>query len=300
MPQEALYEQLVRDFSGHLRVHWQEEPEPAVVLRVLQGWLEQIRAAWPNLELDWTMFIGHAAQQLPTEAPFAEVARSWHIADLALAFACAKGDSNALSAFDRLYAGELRAAAAKVRDARDLDEAKQLVWQRLFVGDGHSPPRILNYSGRGPLRAWYRVALVRVLIDGKRQLAGQHKTLEEHRQLGVGQAALDPETEYFKHLYRQHFEQALELASQQLEPSERNILRAYYVENLNVDQLAVAFGMHRATAARKVSRARERLLELTRASLQQRLTVSDAELESILRLIRSRLQVSIRRLLETK
>lgn len=300
VPRVAPSEQLILVLAEQLRATGHLVPEASALAGVWESWVQQVRAAWPRLVLDWEGFVRHVVRHLPTDVPLAEAVRTWHVADLALAFACASGDREALEAFDRSHSGELRAAVAKVGDATDSEEARQLVWQRLFTGDGEMAPRILNYSGRGPLRAWYRVALVRVLIDAKRQLIGQQKTLEEHRHLGVARAAIDPETDYFKHLYRQQFEAAIDHASRQLEPAERNVLRAYYVESLNVDQLAVAFGVHRATAARQVSRARDRLLELTRTRLQQELAISEAELDSILRLIRSQLQLSIRRLLESR
>ena len=57
--------------------------------------------------------------------------------------------------------------------------------------------------------------------------------------------------------------------------------------------------MHRATAARWIIRVRQRLIEDTRARLLALLRVGDDELESVLRLIRSELDISIQGALAT-
>jgi RNA polymerase sigma-70 factor (ECF subfamily) len=55
--------------------------------------------------------------------------------------------------------------------------------------------------------------------------------------------------------------------------------------------------VHRATAARRVERARELLCDGTRAELAARIGLKGAELDSVMRLVRSNVDLSIARVL---
>jgi RNA polymerase sigma-70 factor (ECF subfamily) len=82
-----------------------------------------------------------------------------------------------------------------------------------------------------------------------------------------------------------------------LDAPDRNVLRAYYAAEMTVDEIAAAFGIHRATAARRVRRARDHLVAATRRGLADKLQLHQTELESVMRLIESRLHLSVGRLL---
>ena len=66
---------------------------------------------------------------------------------------------------------------------------------------------------------------------------------------------------------------------------------------MTIDEIAAAFGIHRATAARRVTSARDKLLADTRRRLLEKLSLESRELDSIFRLIESRLHISMGRLL---
>ena len=93
------------------------------------------------------------------------------------------------------------------------------------------------------------------------------------------------------------FKQAFEHAMASLEPSERNILRMSFVSDLSIDEIGKLYSIHRATAARRLARARARLAELTREHLRQRLDLDEGEFTSIVRLVHSQLNLSISRVL---
>ena len=67
-----------------------------------------------------------------------------------------------------------------------------------------------------------------------------------------------------------------------------------------VDELGALLGVHRATAARWVAEAREAVFDQTRRVLRERFGVADADLKSLIQLVRSRLDVSIERALATR
>jgi len=58
-------------------------------------------------------------------------------------------------------------------------------------------------------------------------------------------------------------------------------------------------GIHRATAARRIARAREQLVAATRRELVTRLELEDGELDEIIGLVTSRLDISLGALLKT-
>jgi RNA polymerase sigma-70 factor, ECF subfamily len=75
------------------------------------------------------------------------------------------------------------------------------------------------------------------------------------------------------------------------------LLRYSVIDGWNVDRIAELYGVHRATAARRVAAAREQLGESIRAELAARLEISTDEVDSIVRLVQSRVDVSLARLL---
>ena len=78
------------------------------------------------------------------------------------------------------------------------------------------------------------------------------------------------------------------------------MLRCSYAQRMTIDQIAAAFGIHRATAARRVNSARDNLLRETRRRLSEQLALSSRDLDSVFRLIESRLDISVGRLLATR
>jgi len=70
------------------------------------------------------------------------------------------------------------------------------------------------------------------------------------------------------------------------------------MERLSIDQIGALYHLHRATAARRVVKAREALLTATRTALAARLGLTTEQLESVLQLIASRMDASVERLLK--
>jgi len=167
----------------------------------------------------------------------------------------------------------------------------------LFVGDETRAPRMADYGGRGDLRGWLRVTAVRaalkVLRKDKREVP-----LEEGALLEAEATSADPEMAYVKELYRAQFRAAFQAALDSLEDREKALLKQHVVDGLSVDRLGDLHQVHRATAARWVAAAKEKLLERTREHFKQSVKMDDSECESVLRLVRSQLDGTIRRRLE--
>src|SRR5213075_2756151 len=88
-----------------------------------------------------------------------------------------------------------------------------------------------------------------------------------------------------------------ETALAELAAEDRNLLRMSLVDQLSIDEIGTIFGIHRATAARRLAAVRDQVQERTRKIMVQRLKLGRSELKSILGFIRSHLDLSIQRLL---
>src|SRR5262249_20582054 len=97
--------------------------------------------------------------------------------------------------------------------------------------------------------------------------------------------------------YRGEFHAAFAEALEALAPRERALLRMRYIDDLTEDEVASFYDVHRVTVARWVARALARLLQGTRRGLSTRLSLRTDDVTSPMRLLRSRLQLSLRRAL---
>lgn len=252
--------------------------------------LTTARAAWPDVALADERFVERAAA---VDAR----ALAAHAADLFLAWACGDGDPAALRHFDDEV---LRPAAAAVRSIDPspafADEVRQRVRERLLVGEG--TPQILQYAGRGALRAWVGVTTVRAALMLRRSTRRQREVPEDEWAGALALATTgNPELELLKRQHAAAFGAALRDAAVGLEPRLRAVLAMHFVEDLTIDQIGAAYAVHRATAARWIQRARELLFEGTRARLIERLQLSPTEVDRITALVQSQVDVSLSQLL---
>ncbi|MCA9625104.1 MAG: sigma-70 family RNA polymerase sigma factor [Myxococcales bacterium] len=265
--------------------------------------VSQGREAWPEIALSSDAFVAHLAGLLPPEEPLVTALGELRAADLFLAWACAEGDAVAIAIFEETFGGELRIVRARLRRPEaESEDFVQQCRQRLLA-----PPRpkLRDYAGRGDLRHWLRVTLLRLLIDYQRsQKQRDRREVVADDLDGDGLAlqpsADDPEMQYLKRHYGDAFRQAFAQAAKSLPAEDRNLLRLHVAQGLSIDQLAGLFQIHRATAARRVARARGALLSGVRSRLMDELGLGRAELDSVMRLIESNVHVSVQRLLGTE
>ena len=256
------------------------------------------RAAWPDLPLDAKILVQFVAHHLTPDMADAAL-DGLRPADLYLACACAQGMTAAINAFDRDYMREVDIALARMRImAPRVADVKQLVRQRLFVGGGTtgaptSAGKIAEYGGRGDLRRWVRSVAVRTCLNDLRK--GKREILVDDDQL-IAQHAIsqdDPEVEYMKRTYSNEFKAAFTEALTQLGPREQTLLRYHHVDGLNIDEIGAIYRVHRVTAFRWIEKAKELLVKATLDTLRTRLKLPADELDSVLRMIRSQIHLSL-------
>jgi RNA polymerase sigma-70 factor, ECF subfamily len=269
----------------------------ASVGAMLASTLASARGAWPALVVPELEFVRHVATRLPLEQPVAAMTQL-RAADLYLAFACARGDAGAIAHFESLTFRDVELAGATARATPDLiAETKAHLRSVLFVGSAERPPATAEYAGRGDLRGWVRVSalrhMIRIQARGRRELA-----LDDGSLLEALSPADDPELGYLRELYREAFRDAFRRAVEALDQREKSLLRYQLLDGLSIDAIGVIHGVHRATAARWLVAARDALAEHTRRFLGAALGASVSEIESIIRLVRSRVDVSLERLID--
>lgn len=245
------------------------------------------RAAWPDLDLSPAAFDAHAGRHAAELAPA-------HAADFYLACACCLRVAGASAAIQARHGAELE-AVLKSRNvpAAQRDDLRQALWEKLLVGRPGAPAKIGDYAGRGPLGGWLRVAAVRMALNFREQARADRLVPAPELDEAQHPASPDPELTFLKSQYRREVEQALRDALAGLGTDERNVLRLYFLDRLSIDRIAAVYGVHRATAARWVTRGREALLRGTQALLERQLKVERAEVDSILGLVRSQLELSM-------
>lgn len=269
--------------------HFQEE---------LVRFVEASRAAWPQFSVPAGAFARHLAEKM-SEGTRPIPLESIHGKDLYLALACAQGLEGALLVLDRQFLNTLPSAMAHFdRSGVVADDILQTLRQRILLVTKEGRPRIADYSGRGSLKSWLRAAALHTAINlgrrGKLEVEVDDAAMLEGR-ASAGNIELD----YMKARYRGEFKEAFRKALAELAPRDRNILRLHVVEGVGIQQIGASFGVHRATVARWVAQSRQQLLEATRRYLTHALHLKTDELESLMGLVRSQLDLSISSFLQS-
>ena len=286
-----------------------ERNQESAFLAALAPELRTAYAAWPGLvdELrrlvaeatatDPEQFVADVAARLPADVAPERALATVRAADLALATACSRVEPDALARCERELFGEVDAARARFRNVSlTADELRQAMRERLFVAQDRAAPRIASYQGRGDLRAWIRMATTRYLVDVVRaESARPDRPGGEERFADAATASDDPELAFLKRTYRAEFRAAFADALASLEARDRNVLRHRYLDGLEVNELATVYGVHRVSMSRTLGRIRADLLTAIRRELGRRL--GSSELDSVMKLVSSQLELSLSRLL---
>lgn len=218
--------------------------------------------------------------------------------EVAVVLAALEGDRAAGKALEA-YFDVIPPTLARMEVSADfIDEVQQTLRQRLLTGD---PPKILRYVGRGSLRGLLKVSATREAISRLRK-EGRESPADDALLDRTGER--DPELQFLKERYRALFKSAFEAAVGTLEPRERNLLRLHFLRKVTLEKLATMYDVHRATIVRQLAAIRAKMDKETRASLRAQLELHGGpkgadELDEIMDLVRSRMDVSVDRLLAT-
>jgi RNA polymerase sigma-70 factor (ECF subfamily) len=259
------------------------------------------RQAWPDIAVEPHAVAVFVARQLDPETDAEDALDGLRPADLYLAAACATGDTDAINTFDKAYMREVDITLARMRiPGPRASDVKQLVRQRLFVAVAPIEVngvqflgKIAEYAGRGDLRRWVRSVAVRTCLNELRRGKNEVLTDDDHLIAQHTVGGDDPELAYMKRTYAAEFKQAFGQSLAGLGPREQTLLRYHHVDGLNIDEIGAIYRVHRVTAFRWLEKAKEQLVERTLEQLRSKLKITSRELDSVLKLIRSQIHLSL-------
>lgn len=245
------------------------------------------RSAHPNVDLPLAAFTAFAQARAATWAGNPERA-----ADLYLACACVERLPAAVAEFMSKYGERIPVFLRRLSGNRDLvAEVRQIIVTRCIVGEGTNPPALANYSATGSLEGWVRATAVREALALNRRAEREMDNVAAV--LEARATWVDREISLFKQMYREPVSRAFVAACTEMAAEERALLRLHYVEGVTTANLANIYGISRATLIRRLAAARESLVERVKASLKRAAGVADQDFDSVLRLVKSQLDLRL-------
>ncbi len=265
----------------------------------LRAELEAVAALERELAMSEGALLEALGRRLSTDPPVKseEALRGLSLRDLALATACAEQRPRALARFELEFGPQIARALKKSRTL-GLSEAEfqQIIREKLFVSAPGEAPRIASYGGRAPLGGWLRVLCARAVIDLARRKDDLELLMTDAPLLDQLASRDDPELASLRARFAGVLPAAFQQALLSLTPRQRNLLRQRYLHGVPATQLATSYGVHRATLFGWIEEARTALLDSTRARVA---ASAGGQLESLVRLLGSELDLSIRGLLDS-
>jgi RNA polymerase sigma-70 factor (ECF subfamily) len=266
--------------------------EPRDAETALAAMCAEAAAAWPGIEVAAAEVVAAFVPKLAGDDPPALAAAG--AIEIHLAIACARGEAAAIAAFDRAYLEVVPLALAGMKLAQaTVDDVRAAVRDKLLLADGDRPPRVLAYAGRGRLRGLVQVTATRTAIDRIR-LEEREAELPAGRDLA---APANVALSLIKAQYRAAFSDGFRTAVAAASRRDRNLLRLHFLGGVTLEQLAQMYGVHRATVVRWLAAAREAVFAATREHVAGHLRAPADELDEMFDLVKSRVELSVERLL---
>jgi RNA polymerase sigma-70 factor, ECF subfamily len=264
---------------------------PATVEATLVELCRAATAAWPGVKVDPRDVVALWAEKAGGEDPAPLTAAAFE--ELHLAIACARGDEPAIAAFDRRYLDVVPQALASMKlPGATVDDVRSMVRDKLLLADGDKRPRVLDYAGRGRLRGLIQVTATRTAIDRIR-LEEREAELPAKEFAGPTDVALSLIKAQYRAAFSTGFAKAVATASRR----DRNLLRLHFLGGMTLEQLAQMYNVHRATVVRWLAAARDTVFAATREHVAIEIKAPSDELDEMFDLVKSRVELSVERLL---
>src|SRR5271166_1706822 len=188
--------------------------------------------------------------------------------ELVLARACAAGNDHAWEVFLNRYRATLYDSAYKI--AKEESAARALadsLYAELYGVNEKGQQRaskLLYYQGRGSLQGWLRTVVAQEYVNHYRRTR-RETSLDAALDDGQQFAAAEPESSVTDP--RVESAAAAELAA--LEPEERFLLAAYYLDRRTLAEIAKLQRVHESTISRKLERVTSGLRKRIRKRMMQ-------------------------------
>ena len=234
---------------------------------------------------------------IATDGQRASFFRGLHLADVALAHACALGREPAWERFLGLYRAALIRAATAITGSASLgEELADSLYAELYglrEVDGQRKSPLASYSGRGSLLGWLRTTLAQRFTDHHRRTRREAPLDDVDAPVPAPAAQISVESSVLT--------VAVGKTLAEVDPEDRFLLAAYYLDRQTLLQIARAMNVHEATISRRLKRLLEglriRLLKnlcaggLSKAAAQEALGTDPRDVEINLRVLLQTSQV---------
>jgi RNA polymerase sigma-70 factor (ECF subfamily) len=202
--------------------------------------------------------------------------RSLHLADLALACACAAGHDGAWEHFVR----EIRPVLYRSADAldpaggaRDLADSLYGDLYGVSVREGERQSLFRYFHGRSSLATWLRAVLSQRYVDRVRAYRKTDQLPDDDTAAAPMAGAPDPDRDRHVALIGEGMREAMG----RLSSRERLRLGCYYAQDLTLAQTGKVLGEHEATVSRQLARTRTTIRQDVERWLRGR-GLADAEI----------------------
>jgi RNA polymerase sigma-70 factor (ECF subfamily) len=259
--------------------------------------VDPVEQAWracherrPDVTVALDRFRAHLDAHRPPDLALDEQLRTWCLDDVYLVCGCIAGDPAAVLAIEREIVPIIDRVLASW-DRTIVDETRQRLRAMLVVDHQGRGPLLAQYGGRGALRRWVRVVAAREA--GKTWRADTAAMpVDDDALFDALAPPSDPAISAIKNDAAAAFKAAFLAALATLDRRERTALRLHVLDGLSIDEIAPMYSVHRATVARWIAAAKDAVLDKTRRALQRDLRLDSAEVDSLIRLVQSRIDLA--------
>ena len=209
---------------------------------------------------------------------------SLHVADLALAWACAIGREAAWEHFVLEHRPVLYRAADAIDStggARELADSLYGDLYGLHAAGAGRRSLFRYFHGRSSLATWLRAVLAQRYVDSVRSRRRVEPLPDDDFAVApVG----DPQVDVDRPMLVRLILRALRAAISQLSPKDRLRLRSYYAAGLTLAQIGRITGEHEATVSRRLSKSRRDLRDAVVRHLRDEAHLNQAQIDRAMEL----------------
>lgn len=188
---------------------------------------------------------------------------------------------------DKLHLSRIRDFVARIDSSPAFaDEVRQRLSEKLLSDDDGRAGKLSQYTGKGPLGGWIRVAAV---LEAQNTRRGT-KHVVDPADVALASPEADPEIQLLERKYAREFKEAFATVLASI--SQTNATCAASITS-------TASPSSRATAARWLAEAKTRIVSQVESALAKKLgkkgTAKGPTAESLLALVRSQLDLRLRK-----
>jgi RNA polymerase sigma-70 factor (ECF subfamily) len=216
----------------------------------------------------------------PSDSELDRYFDSLHLADLALACACAMGREDAWDHFVREFRPAMYRSADAIDPSGGAREIAQALYAELFglkERDGIRQSVFRYFHGRSSLATWLRSLIVQRFVDRHRETKRLEPLPEEEPAASPRAASRVDQPD--RRRYVAAMRAALAAALAALAPRDRLRIACYYAQEMTLAQIGKLTREHEATVSRQLARTRRDIRHDVEQRLQQEHGYSKAAME---------------------